>query len=117
MKIKRLPYYITKYDSIEVASYVIDMLAEQNIRYATIDDGIPMIHRVLMDICPFRIVTKIMLHFLRHELRRGRLTEKRMNEFIDCFGYRCSGCLENQPNQLAHMEPGGCLYCEKNGFY
>ena len=22
----------------------------------------------------------------------------------------CIGCLENQPNQLAHMDPGGCLY-------
>jgi hypothetical protein len=25
---------------------------------------------------------------------------------------RCWGCAENQPNQLAHMEPGGCLYQE-----
>ena len=25
----------------------------------------------------------------------------------------CVGCLENQPNQLAHMDYGGCLYdCE-----
>ena len=23
---------------------------------------------------------------------------------------QCQGCLDNQPNQLAHMEPGGCLY-------
>lgn len=22
----------------------------------------------------------------------------------------CIGCSENQPNQLAHMDPGGCLY-------
>lgn len=22
----------------------------------------------------------------------------------------CQGCVEEQPNQLAHMEPGGCLY-------
>lgn len=22
----------------------------------------------------------------------------------------CQGCLENQPNQLAHMDFGGCLY-------
>ena len=22
----------------------------------------------------------------------------------------CVGCLEDQPNQLAHMGPGGCLY-------
>jgi hypothetical protein len=24
----------------------------------------------------------------------------------------CVGCLENQPNQLAHMDYGGCLYTE-----
>jgi hypothetical protein len=24
----------------------------------------------------------------------------------------CQGCREDQPNQLAHMEPGGCLYEE-----
>ena len=24
----------------------------------------------------------------------------------------CQGCLEDQPNQLAHMDPGGCLYEE-----
>jgi hypothetical protein len=22
----------------------------------------------------------------------------------------CSGCIDDQPNQMAHMEPGGCLY-------
>ena len=25
----------------------------------------------------------------------------------------CSGCRDNQPNQLAHMDPGGCLYTEE----
>jgi hypothetical protein len=25
----------------------------------------------------------------------------------------CVGCTEDQPNQLAHMEPGGCLYQEE----
>jgi hypothetical protein len=25
----------------------------------------------------------------------------------------CTGCVEGQPNQLAHMEPGGCLYTEE----
>jgi hypothetical protein len=24
--------------------------------------------------------------------------------------YTCQGCKENQPNQLAHMDYGGCLY-------
>lgn len=25
----------------------------------------------------------------------------------------CSGCRDNQPNQMAHMDPGGCLYSEE----
>lgn len=110
MKIKRLPYYITKYDSIEVANYIVDILDEQNIRYTTIENGIPMIHRALMNICPFRVVVKIMEHFMTHEVKRKRLTQIDMNAFATAFGYNCWGCLNNQPNQLAHMEPGGCLY-------
>lgn len=30
------------------------------------------------------------------------------NENINRNG--CSGCIDDQPNQMAHMEPGGCLY-------
>ena len=26
----------------------------------------------------------------------------------------CQGCVENQPNQQAHMDYGGCLYIEDN---
>nr|QDY51745.1 hypothetical protein 1_130 [Mimiviridae sp. ChoanoV1] len=26
----------------------------------------------------------------------------------------CQGCVENQPNQEAHMDYGGCLYVEYN---
>ena len=26
----------------------------------------------------------------------------------------CIGCLEDQPNQLAHMGPGGCLHMEED---
>lgn len=30
----------------------------------------------------------------------------------------CRGCIENQPNQLAHMDYGGCLYSsEDNATY
>ena len=25
---------------------------------------------------------------------------------------KCRGCIENQPNQMAHMDYGGCLYYE-----
>ena len=27
-------------------------------------------------------------------------------------GSSCWGCREHQPNQMAHMEPGGCLYVD-----
>lgn len=30
------------------------------------------------------------------------------NQNINTNG--CSGCIDEQPNQMAHMEPGGCLY-------
>ena len=26
----------------------------------------------------------------------------------------CWGCRENQPNQAAHMDVGGCLFCESD---
>ena len=29
----------------------------------------------------------------------------------------CCGCREDQPNQLAHMDPGGCLYVEDDDIY
>jgi hypothetical protein len=29
---------------------------------------------------------------------------------MSCRNTTCSGCLHDQPNQLAHMDPGGCLY-------
>jgi hypothetical protein len=36
------------------------------------------------------------------------------NDDNDGWGYgskfECNGCIEDQPNQLAHMELGGCLY-------
>lgn len=31
--------------------------------------------------------------------------------------YECDGCRWNQPNQLAHMEPGGCLYKDYFDYY
>jgi Ring finger domain len=29
---------------------------------------------------------------------------------MSCNNTECTGCLNSQPNQLAHMDPGGCLY-------
>ncbi len=37
-------------------------------------------------------------------------TKELMNDYIDCNDYTsCIGCIENQPNQQAHMGPFGCL--------
>lgn len=29
----------------------------------------------------------------------------------------CKGCIENQPNQIAHMDVGGCLYEKEMDLY
>lgn len=32
---------------------------------------------------------------------------------VTCVVSKCSGCFPRyEPNQMAHMEPGGCLYCD-----
>ena len=38
--------------------------------------------------------------------------DKKSNQIKEEEIYTCTcwGCLEDQPNQLAHMDPGGCLY-------
>lgn len=35
--------------------------------------------------------------------------EKDNNKHIHNKKITCKGCIENQPNQLAHMDVGGCL--------
>jgi hypothetical protein len=112
MKIKKLAYYIAKYDSLEVVDYIIDVLEQENVRYLSVIDGIVVIRRVLDDICSYSVAGKIMKKLLNHEVRRGRLTQEQMDKFVSVFGYSCAGCVENQVNQLDHMNPGGCLYYE-----
>jgi len=116
MKIKRLSIYIARYSSLENVVYVEDELNSRNIRYLQPEEGIPMIHYVLSHVCSMRTIAKIMTRFLAHEVKRERLTPEQMGQYIYSFGYSCTGCLDDQPNQLAHMELGGCLYCEENGF-
>jgi len=39
--------------------------------------------------------------------------ENNIEESIEDDKYkRCQGCIEDQPNQMAHMESGGCLYID-----
>ena len=46
----------------------------------------------------------------------GDITKTEANQCLKVYGCKlpetCLGCLENQPNQLAHMDTGGCLYEE-----
>ena len=42
---------------------------------------------------------------------KGKRWDERKNKWVNM----CWGCLENQPNQLAHMDPGGCL-CQESDF-
>lgn len=40
----------------------------------------------------------------------GPIRFQSMGPRVSHFGGVCQACLEQQPNQLAHMEPGGCLF-------
>jgi hypothetical protein len=103
MKIKKLATYIARYDSLEVADYVMRSIEVENIQDLSVEDGLHLIHRVLSYICFESMRSKIMKKFIKHEIRRGRLTQ----EYLD--RYSCIGCIEDKPNQLAHT----CLYDEK----
>lgn len=103
MKIKKLASYIARYDSLEVADYVMVSLEVENIQDLSVEDGLDVINRVLSYICFDSVRSKIMKKIIKHEVRRGRLAQ----EYLD--RYSCIGCIEGQANQLAHT----CLYDEK----
>ena len=47
------------------------------------------------------------------EPETSNFEENKIEESIEDDKYkRCQGCIEDQPNQMAHMEPGGCLYID-----
>ena len=45
-----------------------------------------------------------------YELSGEKLTYDTILLIISYYKNNCIACLKNQPNQLAHMYPGGCLY-------
>lgn len=45
-----------------------------------------------------------------NKLKRTRYYIGSIFEFLLPSIENCRACQEEQPNQLAHMEPGGCLY-------
>lgn len=52
------------------------------------------------------------------EIQQAEPLEREADAFVveeaDARVCECIGCLQNQPNQLAHMDPGGCLYDESD---
>lgn len=117
MKIKKLAYYISKFQDIETADIIITRLEERNIRYLSIENGLYEIYYNLMYFCDKEIVITIMYKFINHEVKRGRLSREDGDMCINKYCTSCTGCIENQLNQLAHMTLGGCLYDPENGFY
>jgi hypothetical protein len=57
---------------------------------------------------------EFLIDFMKRSIATGVITITVANGYL--FPYGCSikkecwGCKEDQPNQLAHMDPGGCLY-------
>ena len=109
MYIKRLPYYITKFTDVQTCGDVFNRTSEEQLRNLPYDEAIPLIHRTLQLLCPVNTVRNIIEHFMKHEVKRERLEQSQMDFLMRVLGYECRGCIENQPNQMAHMHPGGCL--------
>ena len=59
-----------------------------------------ILHKVLLD----------SLAVFIYELSGKKLMYDIIVLIISYYKINCVACLQNQPNQLAHMYPGGCLY-------
>jgi len=57
---------------------------------------------------------EFLVEFMKRSVATGIITITVANEYLMPYGcsikQECWGCIENQLNQLAHMDPGGCLY-------
>jgi hypothetical protein len=56
---------------------------------------------------------EFLVEFMKRSVATGIITITVANEYLMPYGCsikECWGCIENQLNQLAHMDPGGCLY-------
>jgi len=55
---------------------------------------------------------KVVIDFVEAYIEEG-LSREEGNSILRNVGIStCLGCRENQPNQLAHIDYGGCLYVE-----
>lgn len=59
---------------------------------------------------------EFLVEFMSRSVDAGDISKTEANQCLKVYGCKlpetCLGCLENQPNQLAHMDTGGCLYEE-----
>lgn len=57
---------------------------------------------------------EFIVEFMKRTVATGIITITVANSYLIQYGcsikQECQGCKENQPNQLAHVDPGGCLY-------
>jgi hypothetical protein len=57
---------------------------------------------------------EILIQFMSLSVDSGNVSITSANDYLERYGCQlpvvCWGCVGNQPNQLAHMDPGGCLY-------
>ena len=81
MRLRKLLHYISKYDA-DSAWCALDLLNYYNIHSIPIDEAIPIVHQLLMDICDPEVLPKIMKKFMKHEVSRGRLTQEMMDAFV-----------------------------------
>lgn len=61
---------------------------------------------------------QFLVNFMKRTVASGIMTITVANSYLIPYGCSipqpCWGCKEDQPNQLAHMDPGGCLYSSES---
>jgi hypothetical protein len=74
------------------------------------DIAIRLLYRAIRLSCNEETIKKIMVSFVESYIDEG-LSVQDGKQLLEQYGiFECLGCLEKQPNQLAHMDPSGCLY-------
>lgn len=82
----------------------------------TITNAVRFLLRSLRRHCDEPEIQKIVIDFVDEYVDEG-LSRAEGNSILTNVGIQtCLGCREKQPNQIAHMDYGGCLYTE-NGLY
>jgi len=78
----------------------------------TITTAVRFLLRSLRRHCDNAETQKIVIDFVEAYIEEG-LPRHEGNQILTNVGIStCLGCRENQPNQLAHVDYGGCLYVE-----